>query len=125
MRQGTTPTHTFSIPVEAALVDSIYICYSQRGCGMLEKTKPQVTLADDEDGGQLDLPVDSPEEMLTDRLTLRQLMEELDPKDRELLILRYFREKTQVETAALLGMTQVQVSRREKKLLTQMREKMI
>ncbi len=51
MRQGTTPTHTFSIPVEAALVDSIYICYSQRGCGMLEKTKPQVTLADDEDGG--------------------------------------------------------------------------
>ena len=80
---------------------------------------------DDEDGGQLDLPVQSPEEMLTDRLTLRQLLDELDPADRELLILRYFREKTQVETAALLGMTQVQVSRREKKLLAQMREKML
>ena len=62
--------------------------------------------------------------MLTDRLTLQQLLGELDPKDRQLIILRYFREKTQVETAALLGMTQVQVSRREKKLLQQMREKM-
>lgn len=98
-------------------------------CGeALSVSLPALSLTvsdDDEDGGQLDLPVQSPEEMLTDRLTLRQLLDELDPADRELLILRYFREKTQVETAALLGMTQVQVSRREKKLLAQMREKML
>ena len=98
-------------------------------CGeALSVSLPALSLTvsdDDEDGGQLDLPVQSPEEMLTDRLTLRQLLDELNPADRELLILRYFREKTQVETAALLGMTQVQVSRREKKLLAQMREKML
>ena len=98
-------------------------------CGeALSVSLPALSLTgsgEEDDGGQLDLPVDSPEEMLTDRLTLRQLLAELEPKDRELLILRYFREKTQVETAALLGMTQVQVSRREKKLLGQMREKMI
>ncbi len=98
-------------------------------CGeALSVSLPALSLTgsgEEDDGGQLDLPVDSPEEMLTDRLTLRQLLAELEPKDRELLILRYFREKTQVETAAILGMTQVQVSRREKKLLGQMREKMI
>ena len=79
---------------------------------------------EDGDGGQIDLPVDSPEELLTDRLTLRELLERMDEKDRALLTLRYFREKTQTETAKILGMTQVQVSRREKKLLLQMREEM-
>ena len=98
-------------------------------CGeALSVSLPAISLTvdhDDEEGGQLDLPVQSPEELLTDRLTLQQLLGELDPKDRKLIILRYFREKTQVETATLLGMTQVQVSRREKKLLQQMREKMV
>ena len=79
---------------------------------------------EDGDGGQIDLPVDSPEELLTDRLTLRELLDRMDEKDRALLTLRYFREKTQTETAKILGMTQVQVSRREKKLLLQMREEM-
>lgn len=98
-------------------------------CGeALSVSLPAISLTadrDDDEGGQLDLPVQSPEELLTDRLTLQQLLSELEPKDRKLIILRYFREKTQVETAALLGMTQVQVSRREKKLLQQMRDKMV
>ena len=46
----------------------------------------------------------------------------LEEKDRQLIQLRYFKGKTQVETAAALGMTQVQVSRREKKILLKMRE---
>lgn len=98
-------------------------------CGeALSVSLPALSLTagdDEEEGGQIDLPIQSPEEMLTDRLTLQQLLAELEPRDRQLIILRYFREKTQVETAALLGMTQVQVSRREKKLLGQMREKMM
>ena len=98
-------------------------------CGeALSVSLPALSLTagdDEEDGGQIDLPVQSPEELLTDRMTLHQLLTELEPKDRKLILLRYFREKTQVETAAILGMTQVQVSRREKKLLTQMREKMV
>ena len=52
-------------------------------------------------------------------------MAELEPSDRALLELRYFKGLTQSKTAAVLGMTQVQVSRREKKLLTQMREELL
>ena len=48
----------------------------------------------------------------------------LEEKDRKLLELRYYRHKTQTETAKELGMTQVQVSRREKKLLGYMRQEM-
>ena len=52
-------------------------------------------------------------------------MERLEPNDRALLQLRYFRGLTQSKTAQALGMTQVQVSRREKKLLTKMREELL
>ena len=99
------------------LADSLQIDVAL--CGeALSVSLPAISLTadhDDDEGAQIDLPVQSPEDLLTDRLTLQQLLGELEPKDRKLIILRYFREKTQVETAALLGMTQVQVSRREKK----------
>ena len=60
-----------------------------------------------------------------DILALRQIMSALEEKDRALLELRYFRGLTQSKTAKALGMTQVQVSRREKKLLTQMRKELL
>ncbi len=85
-----------------------------------------LTASDDEDTGkEIDVKVESPEESVTDRLSLRSLLMELDPKDRKLLILRYYKGKTQTETAKELGMTQVQVSRREKKLLLFLRGEML
>lgn len=84
-----------------------------------------LTADEDEGGGQIDLPVESPEELLSDKLALRELMTALPEKDRRLLLLRYFGGKTQTETARLLGMTQVQVSRREKKLLLALREQLL
>ena len=51
-------------------------------------------------------------------------MSDLEPNDRQLIYLRYFENKTQVETAKVLGMTQVQVSRREKKILSLMRQEL-
>jgi len=80
-----------------------------------------LTAGDDDGGGQFDLPVDSPEDMLSDVLSLKQVLGQLEPEDRKLMFLRYFDNKTQVETARALGMTQVQVSRREKKILQSMR----
>ena len=80
-----------------------------------------LTAGEEEGGGQLDLPVDSPEDMLSDVLSLKQVLGQLEPGDRRLVFLRYFGNKTQVETARELGMTQVQVSRREKKILQNMR----
>ncbi len=85
-----------------------------------------LTASDDEETGkEIDVKVESPEESVTDRLSLRSLLMELDPKDRKLLILRYYKGKTQTETARELGMTQVQVSRREKKLLLFLRGELL
>ncbi len=85
-----------------------------------------LTRSDEEDAdSQYEIPVEAQDRQIGDRLALRQLMEELAPQDRALLELRYFRELTQTKTAAILGMSQVQVSRREKKLLSQLREKLL
>lgn len=81
-----------------------------------------LTGSDEEGAPQIDLPVESPEEQLADSLSLRQVLQHLEERDQMLIQLRYFKGKTQVETAAVLGMTQVQVSRREKKILLKMRE---
>ena len=78
-----------------------------------------------EDGEPLPVPSASGEEALIDRLALRQCLSELSAEDREILILRYFRRKTQCETAQILGMTQVMVSRRERKLLSSLREQLV
>jgi RNA polymerase sporulation-specific sigma factor len=83
-----------------------------------------LTIFDDDGDSQWNIPVDSHEEKITELLSLRQAMCELAPKDRALLILRFFKSRTQVQTAAELGMTQVQVSRREKAILKGMREKL-
>lgn len=80
---------------------------------------------DEDDGDQMDVPVEPPEEHITDRLALRQVLSELAPRDRQLIELRYLQRHTQQATADKLGMTQVQVSRRERVILAQMREKLI
>lgn len=89
-------------------------------------SQPLILLtADDDDEGQTDIPSEAPDRAIVDLLALRQIMARLDKNDRTLLELRYFRELTQAKTAKLLGMSQVQVSRREKKLLTMMREELL
>lgn len=62
--------------------------------------------------------------MLSDVISLKQVVGSLEPNDRKLIVLRYFSGMTQVQTAARLGMTQVQVSRREKKILTALRREL-
>ena len=79
----------------------------------------------DDDEGQTDIPTESPDESITDLLALRQIMAQLEANDRALLELRYFKGLTQSKAAKALGMTQVQVSRREKKLLNYMREELL
>lgn len=78
-----------------------------------------------EDGEPLPVPSASGEDALIDRLALWQCLSELSGEDREILMLRYFRRKTQSETAQILGMTQVMVSRRERKLLKELREQLV
>ena len=82
-----------------------------------------LTVADDEkNGNQLDIPTAAPEEEISERLSLKKVLGGLSEKEQKLIELRYFKGMTQVNTAKELGMSQVQVSRLEKKLLLRMRE---
>ncbi len=66
----------------------------------------------------------SKSEELLDRVVLQEALEALDEKDKTIIRLRYFMDKTQSEIAKELGVSQVQVSRLEKRILNQMRKKM-
>lgn len=81
--------------------------------------QPTASLTAETDDGEssMDIPVPSPENRIQEHLALEQVLALLSADDRALIRLRYDRNLTQRETAEKLGMTQVQVSRREKKIL--------
>lgn len=65
------------------------------------------------------------EEVITNKLVLQDIIEKLENKEKEVILLRFFKEKTQTEVAKILGITQVQVSRIERKTLARMKQKLI
>lgn len=65
------------------------------------------------------------EEIITNKLTINKLIEGLESRDKQIILLRFYKEKTQSEVAKILGITQVQVSRIEKKILEKMKKKLI
>lgn len=67
--------------------------------------------------------IDTEEEIL-DKISLSEAIKALDERERKIIMLRYFRGKTQSEIASVIGISQVQVSRLEKKILLRMKEKM-
>lgn len=87
----------------------------------ISASSPPVSLTYGEEGEQIDLPVDSPEELLAEKISLDQVLDKLPEMEKKLIQLRYFGYKTQSQTAEVLGMTQVQVSRKEKKILIKLR----
>jgi len=74
---------------------------------------------------QLDIPVPAPDTELGYILALRQVMQTLPKPDQLLLQMRYFQNMTQTEIAKRLGISQVQVSRKEKKLLSHLRTELL
>lgn len=90
----------------------------------LEARTAPMSLSAGEEGEELCIPVAAPEEKITEHISLQAALHALPPQDRQLIAYRYYQHKTQTETATLLSMTQVQVSRREKKILLALREKM-
>ena len=93
----------------------------------LQAAQPALSLTPEGEGSdrQIDIPVDSPEEELADRIGLAEVLEHLPPEDQKLIRLRFYANYTQSETAKLLHTTQVQISRRERKILRRMREKLL
>ena len=66
---------------------------------------------------------DTEKNRLLDRMLLRQLLDELPSQQKKQIFLRYYQDKTQIQIAQEMGMSQVQVSRMEKRILIQMRKK--
>ena len=94
---------------------------------LINVSMPTVSLTaydDDSEEKQLDIPTESFEEKISDRLSLYAVLKALPEKDKSLIYLRYFKGMTQIKAAEKLGMSQVQVSRREKAILSGMREKL-
>ena len=63
--------------------------------------------------------------LISNKLTIIELINQLESRDKQLIMLRYYNEKTQTQVAKILGITQVQVSRIEKRILNKMRDKLI
>ncbi len=98
----------------------------------LEAARPLVSIYEpaygaDSDALVMDV-VPMPGEELSgalDRVMLKELLGELQPRERAIIVMRYFMDKTQSETAAKLGISQVQVSRLEGRILGTLREKLV
>lgn len=94
----------------------------------VQAAQPTISLTPenrDEPDRQIDIPVESPEEALADRIGLAEVLEKLPEEDQLLIRLRFYGGKTQSETAKLLHTTQVQISRRERKILVQLRRRLL
>ena len=84
-----------------------------------------LTPVSDEDGSrEFDIPEESCEETVSDLLSLKSVLGTLTKEERTLIYLRFFKNKTQSETARVLHTTQVQISRKERKILAAMREQL-
>lgn len=87
--------------------------------------QPTVSInSEDESSSVPEIPSPDIQYEITERLSLAAAIESLEENDKKIINLRYYRSKTQVETAKILNMTQVQISRREKKILSLIRQKM-
>lgn len=93
----------------------------------IDAARPVLSLTTERDGEDYeeDIPSDSFDEALVDLVALREAISLLGTIDREIIRMRYFAGKTQTYVAGVLGMTQVQVSRRERKILNAIRKQLL
>lgn len=112
-------------PTIRELADALGIDTAEAAQALEASLMPlSLTVDDDGEDVQSDIPVECCEENLIDKLALKDALNDLKASDRMLIIMRYFQSKTQSETAMVLNMTQVQVSRREKRILEQLRSRL-
>ncbi len=107
------PKEEIAMSLESSVeVESIYKTIPQ-------KDGSEICLLD-----RMESPREGMQELLN-RVVLEQLLDELPDTERRLITMRYLQDKTQSEVARVLGVSQVQVSRLEKRILKQMREKLV
>lgn len=113
-------------PTVRQIADALGISESETAEALCA-VQPVSSLTAETDDGEvcMDIPVPSPETQIQEHLALEQVLSLLNDRDRELIRLRYTENMTQTAAAARLGMTQVQVSRREKKILLFLRGELL
>lgn len=113
-------------PTMSELADSLGLDI-QETAHILNAAMPAYSLTPDDESrnSQFDIPVESHDAEISDSIALQQVMITLPERDRRIIELRYFKGMTQSKTAEQLGMSQVQVSRREKAILLDLRQKLI
>lgn len=86
----------------------------------MDASQPVMSLISQNDGEEFeaDIPSEKFDDSLIDLIALRQTIAELSEIDQKIIQLRYFHNQTQSQTARMLGMTQVQISRRERKIIS-------
>ena len=94
---------------------------------LLTASMPAMSLTSDDENysKELDIPIEAPEEKISELLALRQTIDSLDEEEKKIIELRYYKGLTQSKTAETLNLSQVQISRKEKKILFKMRRKLI
>ncbi len=111
-------------PTVSELAESLGIDPAEAAM-LINASLPVVSLTySDDSENMIEIPVESHENEISDSVALHQVLSALDEKDRLLIELRFYKRLTQSETAVRLGMTQVQISRRERILLGQIRKKL-
>ena len=72
---------------------------------------------------EFDIPVESDEENLANMMGLKYAISDLEKEEKQIIYLRFFQNKTQAVTAQMLGKTQVQISRQERRIIQKMRKR--
>lgn len=80
--------------------------------------------SENDDENQIDIPTEDEYTPIDNKLSVHQILNDLSPNDRQLIILRFYKGLTQSKTANIMGISQVQVSRKEKIILSNMRKKL-
>ncbi|MBE7026502.1 MAG: SigB/SigF/SigG family RNA polymerase sigma factor [Ruminococcaceae bacterium] len=93
----------------SAVPESLYVTASEQNTNSLIDKMPSKSMGETE---------------IVDKIALREMIYQLKARERQIIVFRYFKDKTQSEVAQMLGISQVQVSRLEKKILCQLKEKM-
>lgn len=118
-------------PSIAEIAAEIGISAADLAVAMESQVRPQSIYASADDGtSEMNPLIDKIESKrdeigdMVNKVTLRQMICELKERDKKIVYMRYFKMKTQAQTAEMLGISQVQVSRLEKKILAEMRKKL-
>lgn len=100
-------------------------CSLEETAEVLNVITPMISLNSSGEDGEntLDIPIDE-SDMLFDRLSVHQLITHLDETEQQIINLRYYKGYTQSKTAKDLGVSQVQISRKEKAILQKLRKLM-